>query len=90
VRFLVSSEPSGARVTYAGRALGTTPLELVVPPGAEGRASAELTFSLDGYQRATVKAEGEGTEVPFSYKLKKKAGRPKRPGSSGYKDDPYL
>jgi serine/threonine-protein kinase len=90
VRFLITSEPSGARVTYAGKSLGSTPVELKLPEGASGHASAELTFELGGYTRATVTAEGEGPEVRFTQKLKKKSSRPPRsPGSNGYKDDPY-
>jgi serine/threonine protein kinase len=90
VRFLITSEPSGARVTYAGKSLGTTPVELKVPAGNSGRARAELTFDLGGYTRTTVTAEGKGPEVRFSQRLKKKSSRPsKSPGSNGYKDDPY-
>jgi serine/threonine protein kinase len=91
VRFLINSEPSGARVTYAGKSLGTTPVELEVSSSDKGRARAELTFDLNGYSRQTVTAEGKGPEVRFTQKLKKKsASRPARPsGSNGYKDDPY-
>jgi serine/threonine-protein kinase len=90
VRFLITSEPSGARVTYAGKNVGTTPVELKVPAGSSGRATAELTFDLGGYTRTTVTAEGKGPEVRFTQRLKKKASRPTRPqGSNGYKDDPY-
>ncbi|HEX8701067.1 MAG TPA: serine/threonine-protein kinase [Myxococcaceae bacterium] len=90
VRFLIASEPSGARVAHAGRNLGETPLELEVPADEAGRARAELTFELAGYPRATVTAEGEGPEVRFTHKLKKKSSRPKsQQGSVGYKDDPY-
>jgi serine/threonine-protein kinase len=90
VRFLITSEPSGARVTYAGKNLGTTPVKLDVPAGSSGRARAELTFDLGGYSRTTVTAEGKGPEVRFTQRLKKKASRPpKPPGSDGYKDDPY-
>jgi serine/threonine-protein kinase len=91
IRFLLDSEPSGARVTYEGRLLGATPVELPVPPGADGRASARLTFSLDGYQRVTIIAEGEGPVVRYSQKLKKKSGSRSAAGrdSDGYKDDPY-
>ena len=94
VRFIIASEPEGAKVTFEGRALGETPLELPVPPGADGHASARLTFSLEGYQRVTVIADGEGPVVRFQQKLqpqqKKPSSRP--PGKSdspGYKDDPY-
>jgi eukaryotic-like serine/threonine-protein kinase len=91
VRFLIASEPSGARVKHQGKDLGRTPVELKLPANAAGRASAELTFELSGYPRATVKAEGEGPEVRFTHKLKKKKGpsRQRAPGSTGYKDDPY-
>jgi serine/threonine-protein kinase len=91
VRFLIASEPSGARVLHGGKDLGETPLELDVRPASNGQASAELTFSLDGYQRATVTAEGAGREVRFTHKLKKKpsTARPKGDDSAGYKDDPY-
>ncbi|SEU36651.1 serine/threonine protein kinase [Stigmatella erecta] len=90
VRFLIASEPSGARVKHRGKDLGQTPVELKLPANAAGRASAELTFELSGYPRATVKAEGEGPEVRFTHKLKKKKGPSRqRPGSTGYKDDPY-
>jgi serine/threonine-protein kinase len=88
VLFKIDSEPRGARVSYGGKDVGVTPLELPVPAGAEGRASAELTFTLDGYQRTVATAEGEGPEQAFLQKLKKKSARPKG-GSSGYKDDPY-
>jgi serine/threonine-protein kinase len=90
VRFVITSEPTGARVTYAGKSVGQTPLELKVPAGASGKARAELTFDLGGYTRATVMAEGQGPEVRFTQRLKKKSSRPSKPSNSdGYKDDPY-
>ncbi|WP_224247225.1 serine/threonine protein kinase [Hyalangium gracile] len=91
VRFVITSEPSGARVTYAGKSLGPTPVELKVPADASGRASARLTFDLSGYSSVTATPEGDGPEIRFTQKLKKKpSSRPQRPqNSSGYKDDPY-
>jgi eukaryotic-like serine/threonine-protein kinase len=90
VRFVITSEPSGARVTYAGKSVGTTPVELEIPSGSKGLARAELTFDLNGYTRQTVTAEGKGPEVRFTQRLRKKSSRPARPsGSNGYKDDPY-
>jgi serine/threonine-protein kinase len=90
IRFLLSSEPTGAMVTYEGRELGITPLELEVPPGAEGHASARLSFSLEGYQRAAITLEGHEPVVRFTQKLKKKpAPRPAEAEKSGYKEDPY-
>ncbi|MFL5355777.1 serine/threonine protein kinase [Archangium sp.] len=87
IRFLIDSEPGGAKVLYDGRLLGQTPVELPLPPGTDGHASARLTFALEGYQRATAIAEGEGPVVRFTQKLKKKSGS--RSDSAGYKDDPY-
>jgi serine/threonine-protein kinase len=87
IRFIIDSEPAGARVTYEGRVLGETPVELTVPPSTDGHASARLTFVLDGYQRFTAIAEGEGPVVRFNQKLKKKSGS--RSADTGYKEDPY-
>jgi serine/threonine-protein kinase len=87
IRFIIDSEPAGARVTYDGRMLGETPVVLTVPPGTDGRASARLTFVMEGYQRFTAIAEGEGPVVHFNQKLKKKSGS--RSADTGYKEDPY-
>jgi serine/threonine-protein kinase len=90
VRFLITSEPSGARVTYEGRDLGETPVELEVPAASDGVASAQLTFSLEGYQRATVVAQGNEASVRFTQRLKKKSvSRSSESEKSGYKEDPY-
>ncbi len=91
IRFVIESEPEGAKVQYEGRLLGETPVVLLVPPAADGRASARLTFMLEGHQRITTLAEGEGPVVRFSQKLsKKKSGsRAANRDSSGYKEDPY-
>jgi serine/threonine protein kinase len=91
VRFHITSDPSGARVSYAGKPVGQTPVQLDVPVGASGRASARLTFELNGYTPVTATPEGEGPEIRFTQRLKKKPGsRPSRSsGSNGYKDDPY-
>jgi eukaryotic-like serine/threonine-protein kinase len=79
--FLIESEPNGARVMYEGRVVGETPLELAVTPGADGRAIARLTFSLDSYQPVTATAVGEGPVARFSQKLKKR-----KPGSRSNAD----
>jgi eukaryotic-like serine/threonine-protein kinase len=93
VRFHVLSDPLGARVSLEGRELGETPLDFEVPAGESGSASAELTFSLEGYQRQIVTAAGTGPEVVLNQKLQRKPPPPKnRPKSSttpGYKEDPY-
>ncbi|HET9450230.1 MAG TPA: PEGA domain-containing protein, partial [Aggregicoccus sp.] len=89
VRFLVASDPAGARVIYRGRNLGETPVQLEVAPGARGRAEAELTFVLSGYERVVATAGGRGPEVRFTQRLKKKQEARPKPGSPGYKEDPY-
>jgi serine/threonine-protein kinase len=91
VRFVIASEPSGARVMYEGKSVGQTPMELEVPADASGRASARITLELSGYMSVTATPEGDGPEIRFTQKLKKKpSSRPSRPsGSNGYKDDPY-
>ena len=78
VRFDLKSRPAGARASYAGRDLGPTPVSIEVPPRADGRAVAELTFTLDGYVPLTLTAEGTGPVVVFEGKLEKK--RPAGPG----------
>jgi serine/threonine-protein kinase len=85
----VASEPSGARVIYRGRSLGETPVQLEVPPDARGRAEADLTFVLNGYERVEGTAAGRGPTVRFTQKLKKKNEAKPKPGSPGYKEDPY-
>ncbi|MBL0696223.1 serine/threonine-protein kinase [Comamonas sp. JC664] len=93
VRFLIVSEPLGARVTYEGKDLGETPLNLEVAPDESGVAQAALTFTMEGYQRTRSVARGAGPEERFTQKLvpkKKTSTRPgKGPDSSAYKDDPY-
>ncbi len=81
VRFRVSSEPEGARVFWKGEERGVTPLVLEVPPGAEGVASAELTFVLEGYQMDRVVAGGSG-EVHFTQRLQRQRGGVGRPAVS--------
>jgi serine/threonine-protein kinase len=87
IRFVIDSDPQGAKVHYQGRLLGQTPLNLPVSPDADGRASARLTFMLEGYQRITTIAEGEGPEVRFSQKLSKKKSGSR--SADRYKEDPY-
>jgi len=87
VLFIIESEPPGAKVQYEGRLLGATPLELPVLPAADGRASARLTFMLEGHQRITTLARGEGPEVRFRQKLSKKKSGSR--SADRYKEDPY-
>ncbi|QSQ23086.1 TonB family protein [Pyxidicoccus parkwayensis] len=80
VRFRVNSEPGGARVFWKGQERGVTPLVLEVPPGADGVATAELTFVLDGYATDRVVAGGSG-EVHFTQRLQRQRGGGGRPAS---------
>ncbi|MCK8503009.1 MULTISPECIES: serine/threonine protein kinase [Myxococcus] len=94
VLFTIESEPMGARVRAGNKDLGVTPVTYKVRQDGEGRASAELTFTLEGYQPLTVKAEGTGTEQTIRHRLKKKPtapARPQRPAESrdNFKDNPY-
>ena len=85
--FIIESEPPGAKVQYEGRLLGATPVQLPLPPAEDGRASARLTFMLEGYQRVTTIAQGEGPEVRFKQKLSKKKSGSR--SADRYKEDPY-
>jgi serine/threonine-protein kinase len=95
VKFKITSEPEGAQVTVDGHELGPTPLEFSRPPAADGNATAQLTFTMDGFQTTTVTAAGVGPEVVVEQKLKKKQAPPppgnrrKTTPAPGYKDDPY-
>ena len=73
VTFQVDSEPSGARVHRDGvdGVAGTTPFSLVLTQRADETARVELTFSLDGYEEATVLAQGTDGTVPVMQVLKK-------------------
>ncbi|MCY1019956.1 TonB family protein [Pyxidicoccus sp. MSG2] len=78
VRFRVSSEPAGARVFWKGQERGVTPLLLEVLPDADGVATAELTFVLEGYSTDRVVAGGSG-EVHFTQRLQRQRGGGSRP-----------
>jgi eukaryotic-like serine/threonine-protein kinase len=63
VSFRIDSVPEGAEVTVAGETLGTTPLEFELPAEADGRTSADITLSLEGYTSVTVTAGGSGPAI---------------------------
>ncbi|MFZ5470943.1 MAG: serine/threonine protein kinase [Myxococcota bacterium] len=78
VRFSIETIPPGAQVTMNGEDLGPTPVELRLPPGADGEASATLFFSLEGYLPSSIVAAGPGPVVEVKHPLvKKPALRPK-------------
>jgi TonB family protein len=55
-----------------------TPLLLEVSPGADGVATVELTFALEGYATDRVVAGGSG-EVHFTQRLQRQRGGGSRP-----------
>ena len=78
----MSSEPAGARVFMGARDLGVTPLTFEMPAQADGTATAELVFILDGFHPLAATAGGSG-DVVLSQKLQKKGGGSRSGGSSG-------
>ena len=79
VVFKIASVPPGARVLVNGRAAGHTPVSVAVPAGADGKAYAELSFSLRGYQSLTVSTGGFGPEMALSQVLQPLPAAPSRP-----------
>jgi eukaryotic-like serine/threonine-protein kinase len=71
VTFLVTSQPPGAVVTHQGAVLGPTPVRFTAELGAEPEVRATFTFSLDGYQAATITAHGSSGAVPVDVVLEK-------------------
>ncbi|MEZ0122723.1 MAG: SUMF1/EgtB/PvdO family nonheme iron enzyme [Candidatus Reddybacter sp.] len=66
---LFSSQPSGAGITLNGNYLGTTPLQIELPPGSP----QQLQLYLDGYYPATHSlsmASGEQRELKITLKAK--------------------
>jgi len=100
VRFDVDSQPQGATVTRDGVQVGVTPLTFTLPHPESGTQQVELGFSLEGYEPASIVAQGNDGVVTVSKTLVKKAApqKPPRPGKkppknptdpNGYKEDPY-
>jgi hypothetical protein len=103
VRFEIDSEPRGATVTKAGRALGVTPFTLTLPRTSANPVQLELAYALDGYEPESIVAQGLDGVVTVSRTLNRRAeptpvkrpkppkGTPKQPRDHppGYKDDPY-
>jgi hypothetical protein len=100
VRFELASQPPGATVFRDGQAVGQTPFALTLPREGEAPVQAELRFALEGYEDATVIAQGLEGVVTVTKALEKKAVEPPKtpvtkkppPGPQppdGYKDDPY-
>jgi serine/threonine-protein kinase len=67
--FRIVSTPPGARLFVNGKATGQTPLAVQLTPGADGKASAEISFKLDGFQPLTVITAGAGPEVLVNERL---------------------
>jgi len=83
VTFRISSEPEGASVSINGRDLGTTPVTFDVMAGDSGEASAEVLFSLKGYQPLSVIMGGSGPEVVLTQRLQ--PSLPQRPVPSEHR-----
>ncbi len=101
VRFEVDSQPRGATVTRDGVAVGVTPFTFTLPHPESGTQQVELGFALEGYEPASIVAQGNEGVVTVSKALVKKPAPVKptvRPGKkppknpadpNGYKEDPY-
>jgi serine/threonine-protein kinase len=104
VRFEIDSQPQGATVVREGVQVGVTPFSLTLPREGASPVQVELAFSLEGYEPATVVAQGLDGVVTLNQPLAKKPEpapvkpppvvRPvgkKTPKKQpeGYKDDPY-
>jgi serine/threonine-protein kinase len=69
VVFHVETFPPGATVTLDGTVVGKTPVNVAVPPAAEGVARATFELSLPGYRAISVSAWGTGGEVAVEESL---------------------
>ena len=72
----IASEPPGATVFREGQAVGLTPFALTLPREGEAPVQAELRFALEGYEEATVVAQGLEGVVTVTKALEKKAAEP--------------
>jgi len=77
VRFRLESTPSGAKVWFKGRPVGTTPFVLDVPEAGEGAPTTlQASLRLDGYQPQEVSAGGYGPEVVLRQRLARVGAAP--------------
>jgi serine/threonine-protein kinase len=68
VKFVIASEPSGATLSHNGKVLGVTPITFDVSADAEGKAKAELKFTLKGYHPMIV-ITGGSNEIALTQRL---------------------
>jgi len=68
VKFVVASEPPGATLSREGKVLGMTPVSFDVPADAEGKATAELKFTLKGYH-PMIAIAGGSNEIALTQTL---------------------
>lgn len=80
VRFRIDSIPSGAQLFLKDQPIGVTPAVLELPGNDKGVATAEFTFSLEGYHPLTLVAGGAG-EVVLTQPLQQKT-EPRRVGAA--------
>ncbi len=100
VRFEIDSQPQGAKVTRDGLEVGVTPFSLALQRADDAPVQVELRFALDGYEPASLTAQGSDAVVTISKTLaplpkKPEPTRPVRNGKKqqkppeGFKEDPY-
>lgn len=103
VKFEVDSVPRGARVTRDGEEVGVTPFAFSLPKTGDAPLQVELHFALDGYETASLTAQGSDGTVNVSKALVARPKKPevtkppknvKKPPKSpqqpeGFKADPY-
>ncbi len=75
VKFVIHSEPSGATLSYDGKVLGVTPISFDVSADAEGKAKAELKFTLKGYHPMIV-ITGGSNEIALTQRLQPQQPHP--------------
>ena len=84
VKFVIASEPSGATLSHQGKVLGMTPVSFDVPADAEGRATAEIKFTLKGYHPMSV-ITGGLSEIALTQRLQPKASTREESGPTAAK-----
>ncbi len=81
VKFVVASEPPGATLSHDGKVLGVTPVSFNVPADAEGKAEAELKFTLKGYHPMIV-ITGGSNEIALTQRLQPHSPSKEESGST--------
>jgi len=88
-RFVVHSNPPGAKVSLEGQELGHTPLETDVAHDDAGIARMVLTLELEGYHSRVMELEGSDPEVVLTATMEPLPGTQTASERPDYKTDPY-